>query len=235
MVATLQSILPGLVAEGVQQAMRTVLPRIEMVEQRFDFIDAKVDGLGTSLAEVWQPDLERLYEGCDWRGTLAVQSPSPQTDDAFREDAYTEGNDEGRSSSPLPAGRSPRSSSLYEGRVGSPLPAGLSPRSAGLLEGRAGSPMPARPNLHPASPLECKAGSPLPAGPMDRDLTCLQEEAGDNSSKSASQQKQQPSLDDSTTYMNKTGIVVDAASTSFEPAESEKRKKEKRKKKKETR
>ena len=35
--------------------MRILLPRMEMIEHRFDFIDAKVYGLGNSVVELWQP------------------------------------------------------------------------------------------------------------------------------------------------------------------------------------
>ena len=44
----LQLRLPGLVASGVQEALRTLAPRVELLELRFDRLDAIVDGISNS-------------------------------------------------------------------------------------------------------------------------------------------------------------------------------------------
>merc|ERR1719362_2381830 len=66
MATTLESILPQLVSQGVQLALQTVQPRLELLELRFDVIDSKLDALGSTVAEVRQPDLVQLYDSCDW-------------------------------------------------------------------------------------------------------------------------------------------------------------------------
>ena len=66
MATTLESILPQLVSQGVQLALQTFQPRSELLELRFDVIDSKLDALGSTVAEVRQPDLVQLYDSCDW-------------------------------------------------------------------------------------------------------------------------------------------------------------------------
>ena len=44
----LQLLLPGLVTSGVQEALRTLAPRVELLELRFDRLDAIVDGISNS-------------------------------------------------------------------------------------------------------------------------------------------------------------------------------------------